>query len=607
VSAEPADRAGKPAPPDADGAGAFARRLSWLDRFLPAELRSASPEDRARARLVMLALLPFFFAAIPAAIDYHLGGSSAAVGVIAGVVLLAAFSPLLLRFGVAVAVHFQLALFVGIMAVLAYLSGGLGSPPLYAFVLIPTLGVALVGRTPAAAWSLIASLVIVGFLALELSGRSPATEVTQAALLRGHAILGVLGIAVALAFTLVLETQRRRFVADLERARVEAEAASRAKSAFLANVSHELRTPMNGVIGMSALLQNADIDPDHGEMLDVIQKSAGSLLALLDDILDYAQIEAGHLRINAEPFDVRKLLRETVELLNPVAQCKGLELRYDIEPHVPGRLVGDASRIGQILLNLLDNAIKFTPSGFVQLRADARLEAASAILVLRVEDTGPGMPEGDIDRIFERFERLEASSGQVTPGSGLGLAICRGLLELIGGEIQVESRPGEGACFEVRLPLELAPAALTDEEPVTREDPRASTSHLESLRILVVEDDVVNQLVIRGMLESLGCRVAVAEDGQECLERLAGEPFDAILMDCQMPRMDGLTATQAIRSSPRTESLPVIGLTASLTAQDRESCLHAGMDEVLGKPCTIESLREALARQRALGAVSPHG
>jgi signal transduction histidine kinase len=281
-----------------------------------------------------------------------LGGSSAAVGVIAGVVLLAAFSPLLLRFGVAVAVHFQLALFVGIMAVLAYLSGGLGSPPLYAYVLIPTLGVALVGRTPAAAWSLIASLVIVGFLALELSGRSPATEVTQAALLRGHAILGVLGIAVALAFTLVLETQRRRFVADLERARVEAEAASRAKSAFLANVSHELRTPMNGVLGMSALLQNADIDPDHGEMLDVIQKSAGSLLALLDDILDYAQIEAGHLRINAEPFDVRKLLRETVELLNPVAQCKGLELRYDIEPHVPGRLVGDASRIGQILLNL---------------------------------------------------------------------------------------------------------------------------------------------------------------------------------------------------------------------------------------------------------------
>ncbi len=564
--------------------------LPWIDRLLPAALLQQDPDTQLRARLILLAPIPFLAAAIPASIDYYSGGSPRAAAFIAVFSFVALLTPLVLRFGIAVAGHFQLALYLSIMATLAWLSGGLGTPPLYSYVLLPIITVALLGRKAAVAWSFVACGVVAGFLALHLSGRAPRPEVTQAALLRGHAILEIMGIGVALAFTLLQDVQRRRAFGELDGARVQAEAANRAKGAFLANVSHEFRTPMNGVLGMSSLLERSELQPQQREMVEVIRGSAESLLTLLDDILDYSEIEAGRLRLRDEAFDLQGLVGGVLSLLAPLAAAKNLELVHAVDADAPQRLRGDELRIRQILVNLLDNAIKFTERGQVALRVSAAVGDGRDTLVLQVEDTGPGIPEEARSRIFERFERLDDSSTRRHAGTGLGLAICGGLVQLFGGEISLDSEAGAGSRFEVRLPLALAEPAGTPANEVA-----AQRRPAWGLHVLVVEDNPVNQLVVGRMLETLGCRVSLVGDGEQALALLRREPCDAVLMDCQLPVLDGFATTRAIRASPALASLPVIGLTASVTTEDRQRCRDSGMDEVLGKPCTLEQLEDVLA------------
>lgn len=575
---------------------ALAERASrlgrWVDRMIPERVVGQGPDAVVRARVVLLTPVAFLFVAVPASIEYAHGGAPVAAMTIVAGVLLAPLTAILLRHGTAPVAHAQLAIFVGVVAVLAWISGGMGAPPLYAYLLLPIIGVALMGAGPAALWTLVAGLVVAGFLVVEILGRSPPLMVSPDSLRRGHGVLELVGLAVTLVFTLLYDTQRGLAVEQLEKAREQAEVANEVKTAFLANASHELRTPMNGVLGMSSLLQLSELDPRHREMVDVIHESATNLLALMDDILDYAQLAAGGLRLSEASFAVAEFIDGIASMMTSFAERKGLRLVCEIDPAVPSCLVGDSLRIRQILVNLLSNAIKFTDSGQVTLRVCSESEPGGASLVVRVADTGPGIPASDHERIFDRFERLDSSSSRMHPGKGLGLAICRRLLDLIGGEIAVESEVGSGSCFTIRLWLP------TGDEPERINAASIHATPLETrLRVLVAEDNEVNQRVVRSMLELLGCEVDIATDGHEALAMLGAESFDAVLMDCHMPGMDGFAATRAIRESPGFGGISVIGLTASITADDRAKCLASGMEQVLAKPCRIQDLRAALVER----------
>ena len=397
--------------------------------------------------------------------------------------------------------------------------------------------------------------------------------------------------------------ERDRQTEELAAARRTAEEANRTKSHFLAVVSHELRTPLNAIVGLSTLLgDDVGRDPVQRRRIDGITTASRRLGRLVEDLLDFTRLEAGALRLDVRPFDLAIVLQDLDDVWRP--RLNGPHVQLDIERvAAPLWIQGDPDRLGQVLGNLVDNAIKFTDEGTVQLRVERRPDGSTRFVV---RDTGRGIPTEDIDRVFSRFEQSELPRGQVGRGVGLGLTICRHLVDLMGGELSVESELGRGTSFELRLALpaageEIAPAATT---PLDRPAwPEA--------RVLVVEDDPLSRFVARGMLERFGCEVTVAEDGQQGLEAWGQEEFDLIFMDCQLPELDGFEATQAIRSSgesgrPRT---PIVAMTAYALDSDRSRASAAGMDGFLVKPVAPEDLERALTEHlpcslRATGARS---
>jgi PAS domain S-box-containing protein len=404
-------------------------------------------------------------------------------------------------------------------------------------------------------------------------------------------------------------SERKRYEVELLAAKERAEAAALAKTTFLATMSHELRTPMNGVLGMTELLLRSELSDKQRRQLGIIKNSADSLLSLLNEILDYARIEAQGVNVEKAPYAPASLVGYIVGLFAPHAEAKALALREQVSPDLPPQLIGDAFHLRQILTNLLANAVKFTRSASIVVSAWCEpLDGNEARLCLAVRDTGIGIPLDKQEQVFHAFVQADGSHSRSYGGSGLGLAISRRLAAAMGGTLTLESTPGAGSCFTLRVPQALAPAthALAPGAAATLAPP-ADVGDAErsarAPRILLVEDNSNNQLVTTSMLESEGYTVLQAGNGVEALALLRHETVDAILMDVQMPLLDGLAATRAIRDEERESGrhVLIIALTANAFTADREACLAAGMDDFQAKPVSFADLKRALAPLRMVG------
>ena len=396
-------------------------------------------------------------------------------------------------------------------------------------------------------------------------------------------------------------TERRRNERALAAARDAAEAAGRARSEFLAVMSHEIRTPMNGIIGVAGLLQDMPLGTTEKHYVRIILDSGQHLLQLINDILDFSRLDAGRLDLEEAAFDVREVVRDSMELLSAEAATKGLTLSQDVAAEVPVRAVGDAHRLRQVLLNLIGNGIKFTSEGSVRLAVRlVRSEGSAIRLGFAISDTGIGIPPEAQGRLFTEFTQVDSSISRRFGGSGLGLAICRRLIERMGGTIGVESTPGHGSTFHFDVLLTLPRGDLAPIAPVAQE------GAVVPRRILIAEDNPTNRLVATRMLERMGHRVEAVENGREAVEAVQRGGFDLVLMDVMMPEMDGLAATEAIRRLGGVASgIPIIGLTANAMAADQERCLAAGMTHFETKPISASRLGAAITRALELAAAEP--
>ncbi len=401
-------------------------------------------------------------------------------------------------------------------------------------------------------------------------------------------------LAIATAINVAIVHQSR----DLRIQRDRAEEASQSKSEFLANMSHEIRTPLNAVLGMMSLLLETPLSPAQREYVATARSSGAALLGVINDILDISKIEAGKLEIEAAPFVLRECLEEAMGILAPKAQSKGLALHYRVADGVPAAIESDAARLRQILVNLLDNAVKFTPEGEVHLEVEPGPEREGLIEIrFAVRDTGIGIPAERIGRLFKPFSQADSSMSRLYGGTGLGLVISQRLTERLGGRMWVESQTGRGSSF--RFTLRGRPALSLPSRFTPEPDDLAGTRMAERhpLRILLAEDNSINQRVGLLLLERMGYVADVAGNGIEVLAAMRRQPYDLVLMDVQMPIMDGLETTRRIRAEFSPERQPrVVALTANVMREQREACIAAGMDDFVQKPIVFADLRAALAQ-----------
>ncbi|MCC6144266.1 MAG: response regulator [Candidatus Hydrogenedentes bacterium] len=392
-------------------------------------------------------------------------------------------------------------------------------------------------------------------------------------------------------------SERKQTERALEEAKEAAEEANRTKTQFLASVSHEIRTPMNGVIGMAELLAATPLDQSQRKYLDAIRSSATSLLHIINDILDLSKIEAGKLELECTPLHLPELVQQIVYSASPAAEAKGLHIACEISPNVPPLVMGDLVRLRQVLTNLVGNAIKFTNDGTVEVAVTAAGTHAGGAQQVRfdVRDTGIGIPQELHEKIFESFSQADASTSRKYGGTGLGLSICRRLVEIMGGVLMLESVPGEGSTFSFVLSLQ----PTQDEHAPQAPKPAVPQDPLPPLRVLVAEDTLVNQQVFQAYLQSRGHHIETVENGHAAIDMLRRHEFDLVLMDVEMPELDGVEATRLIRDpqqGARNPDIPIIAVTAHAILGDRERFLSAGMNGYVSKPINFAELDEAMRR-----------
>jgi signal transduction histidine kinase/CheY-like chemotaxis protein len=581
----------------AASAGApHARRLaSLLDRFLtPFSTRPASEQATLRFSVMgwvgAVVMLPPLLA-----VYLHEGLWGAAI---AAVLLVLSGVPLSLglRRGLSLAAHSNWsAIASASTTVLACLTERPVDPSAIAFLaLVPCLAMLVQGARAGWTWfaiCLVLALLLVGtwFVDVQPDWLPTASPVIRAVRL-GTLMLSFIGFAGTF-------DESRRLALEAERR------ANEAKSRFLANMSHELRTPMNGVLGLTEELLHTELSVTQREHLEVVHHSGQSMLTLLNDLLDVAKVEAGKLRLERVAFDLHESLRELLALQRAVAERKGLRLELELEGEVPKVVLGDPLRIRQVLGNLVSNAVKFTQTGQVTVRA--RLEDATTDtlrLALEVHDTGPGIATEVLPRLFTPFEQADASTTRRFGGTGLGLALSHQLVLAMGGRLHVSSTPGQGTLFTFTVPVaRAAPSEAESTRPTTQD---AGPVHAPP--VLVVDDNVVNLKVASALVQRAGYQVMTARSATEALALLETTRFLAVLMDCHMPDVDGFEATRRIRKLEDTGGhLPVIALTASTLPEDVRACREAGMDAYLPKPTSLSAVAGLLERVRRGQAVGP--
>lgn len=401
---------------------------------------------------------------------------------------------------------------------------------------------------------------------------------------------------------IAIAIQQATLIKELKIAKEKAEEATKIKSAFLANMSHEIRTPMNGILGMADLLSYNNLDPQSFSFVEIIKNSGQSLLSLINDILDLSKLEAGQIELEIREFDLTKFVEEIYQLFSHQAKNKNLEFNYNIEPNLPQFYLGDAFRIKQILNNLLSNALKFTNQGSVELiiKQDHQIlvKNINDPLIFNfyfgVKDSGIGIKESDYVKLFQPFSQVEVSTTRNYGGTGLGLAICKQLINLMGGQIGVESILNQGTTFWFTLPLKTKKINSYSHNIANHNNNNFEKTQENLIKILVVEDEKINQIIAINVLEKLGYQVELVNNGQECLEKISQHSYPLILMDCQMPILDGYDTTRQLRLREDTKHIPIIGLTAFAMKGDREKCLKVGMNDYLSKPFTIKQIAELI-------------
>ncbi len=410
------------------------------------------------------------------------------------------------------------------------------------------------------------------------------------------------GLTFGLIWPLLRLIKAQRY--GLEYRRREAEAAMVAKENFLATMSHELRTPMNGMLGMLRLMMNSDLNQQQRDQAETALNSGNDLLVILNDILDFTKLERGQMKLEKVPFSPAKLSRDVLRLLSNQADSKGIDLKCSVHARVPRQVIGDPTRIRQVMINLVGNAIKFTPQGSVEMKVRYRGNDKAGILKIKVTDTGVGIPKSAQGRIFERFAQADDTITRKFGGTGLGLSICRQLIELMGGQIGVKSTEGFGSTFWFALPVR--PAQI-EAKPVVSETPETVEAEPQPeevipekktrLTILAAEDNPVNQQIVTAFVTAAGHDITVVDNGSEAVEAAYIKDYDVILMDVQMPVMDGLQATRRIRTFQGSRGqIPIVALTANAMEGDRERYLEAGMTDYISKPLNPEKLSEVLTR-----------